>query len=168
MMVEEREILVETLRRDQAARAYAVVQAALPQLDLEQWLHFVEATGRGGEAPLPFAEAPSGILLARDPEGLLLGLVTYRRVQDLRHGDLLCCGDLIAFGLPGRRPVAERLLEALEAKAERLGCRALRLSLSQEAVPDLAAGSPLAALLQARGHRVEGLTLCKPVPPGRP
>jgi len=162
MMVDEREILVEGLRRDQAARAYAVVQAALPQLGLEQWLHFVETTGEGREAALPFAEAPSGILLARDPEGLLLGLVTYRRVQDLRHGALLCCGDLIAFGLLDRRRVTDRLLESLEALAARLDCRALRLSLPQEA-PDPAGVSSLAALLQGRGHRVEGLTLCKPL-----
>lgn len=166
MMVEEREILVESLRRDQAVRAYAVIQAALPQLGLEQWLRFVEATGAGEEAALPFAEAPSGILLARDPEGLLLGLVTYHRVQDLRHGALLCGGDLIAFGLPGRRPVAERLLEALEAEAVRLGCSALRLSLPQETA-EPAASSPFATLLQARGHRVESLVLCKPLPPGR-
>lgn len=171
-MTAERRIVVEALRPEQAGPAYALVRTAMPQLSLAQWVHFVEQLGGGGD-PAGQPAGERGILLARDREGLLLGLVAYRLAHDLCHGPVLLGENLIAFGLLDHRPTAEGLVRALEEIAARLGCDRLQLSLPQPAPPPgtvarPAAASGLAALLQGRGHRLEGLVLGKGLGPAGP
>lgn len=163
----KREILVEQLQPGQAERAFALVQAAMPTLHLEQWVGFVRAFCRQGPEPAAPAHRPQpqGILLAREPAGLILGLTAYSLDHDLHHGRILLGRNFIAFGLLNRRPAAEALAQELETVAAQLGCHAVHLSLAPAADAVCRTSDAwLNALLQERGHRAEEITLCKALP----
>jgi hypothetical protein len=149
------QLKIRPLSAERVAQAFPLIQTALPVVTLAAWRDFAAALMSGGDA------REGGILAVTDGRNYIAGLCSYRVVPDLVHGRLLDASHFLAFDMLDRRPVAEALAAALEARARERGCSAVhtRLPHRNAAPPD--PGNGLSGLLAARGHRVESLGLCK-------
>lgn len=153
-----RSFSIRPLAPDRIFLAYPLVRSALPEVDLEDWTAFAEHVLAGGARG-----AESGILTVENESGVIIGLVAYQCRHDLELGRVLAVDRLIAFELIDRRGVAELIVEALEAEAERLGCRAIQTRLP--VVDGEQRPAWLVALLQGQGHDVASMSLCKRMAP---
>ncbi len=141
------------LTPDQAATVFPLVREAIPGLELRAWLRFA----RRVSAPRR-AEREGIIVVVRQPRHLPCGLFVYRRETDLSRGPVLVAEHFVAVDLLDPAPVMHALVEELDALARRLGCRAIRAVVLSQA-------SLAASRLHDAGHRVDGETLWKDVPP---
>lgn len=146
------------LDSDRVFLAYPLVRSAMPDVTLDNWSAFAAAFVDRSNA-LPHGK----ILTVENESGVIIGLASYRHLPDLRHGWILLVDHLFAFELLDRRHVAELIVDALEAEADRLGCRAIHLALA--VVDGKQRPAWLVALLQTRGHHVASMSLCKRLVP---
>ncbi len=149
-----RKIRIEELLPERVDLAFPLLQASMPEMTLARWQGFARAALDGK------AVGCSRILTAENECGTIVGLAVFRTFADLRHGLALQVEHFFALDLLAREPIAEHLAARLERIAAEEGCVAIHTAL-----PDppsrLASRNWLAALLQNRGHSVEGLFLCK-------
>jgi len=138
------------LTKDDVDRAFALLRHALPGVTLEEWRGFAASHGSTGPSTPP----RDGVLIAQGDQGLILGIAIFRWLRDLKHGQIMQIDIFFVLDLLDRRQVAEALMAGLERHAARLGCRAVHITLEE-------GWDWLAETLRLRGHRVEGLTLCK-------
>ncbi|WP_143596127.1 GNAT family N-acetyltransferase [Tistlia consotensis] len=153
-----RSFTTRPLTRERAFLAYPLVRNALPETTLEVWTAFAEAfVGDGHSDPR------RSILTVENESGVIIGLVAFHCLPDIVHGWVLMVSHLLAFELLDRRGVAEMIVQALEAEAGRLGCRAIHTCLP--VVEGEQRPAWLVALLQSHGHHVESMSLCKRLAP---
>ncbi len=150
---------VHPLTPERVFLAYPLVRSALPAVTLEDWTAFAEDFLPGDRRP-----SSTGILTVENESGVIIGLVAYECRRDLEQGKVLIVDRLLAFELLDRRGVAELIVEAIEAEADRQGCRAIHTCLP--VVEGRQRPGWLVALLQARGHDVASMSLCKRVAAG--
>ncbi len=105
---------------------------------------------------------PGAILVVgeRDTIG---GLCSYRVERDLAHGRLLNADHFLALDLFDRRAVAHALAEGVETLARQRHCTAIHTNLIRPRDTAPADGG-LVDVLCTRGHRIETLGMCKPLP----
>ncbi|MEX2630837.1 MAG: GNAT family N-acetyltransferase [Tistlia sp.] len=149
-----RNFSIQPLTPDRVFLAYPLVRSALAEVTLAGWTAFAGAL-LCDEGPRP----EGGILTVANESGVIVGLVAYRGRADLVEGKVLDVERLLAFELLDRQGVAGLIAEALEAEAARLGCRAIHTCLP--VVEGEQRPGWLVALLQARGHHVASMSLCK-------
>lgn len=148
-----RNFVLRDLSPDRVFLAYPLIRNALPTASLADWQTFA------GSWLAERDDKDSGVLAVENESGVIIGLVAYQVRTDIEHGRTLSACNLVAFELLDRRRVAELLVEGLEAEAARLNCRAIHIDLP--AVEGHQRPPWLVALLQARGHHVESISLCK-------
>ena len=151
-----RQLSVQHLSTDNLARAFTLVQAAVPCVTYDAWARHARAltcasSGKSG-----------GILCAEGPRGLFAGLASYQVHHSLLHGPVLLTTDFIAFDLFRREEIAQALVQALECEAEQRGCRAVQFSLSRS--EGMTNPSWLKDFLHNKGHLADGASYCKPLP----
>ena len=152
-----REFTVKPLSAERVTQAYPLVQTNDPELGLEAWrdyaLEHVRTRGDGRHS--------HGILIAENEGGFIVGLVAYHDAIDLHHGPVLVAEHLLAFDLLDRNLIVKRLTAELERIAGDHGYKAIHTTLP-EAAPSRG-GHWLRNFLEARGHHVEGMSMCKPL-----
>ena len=153
-----RQLKIRPLTVERIAQAFPLIQASLPQVTLEAWHDFAAALVAQG------APAATGIILVVGERDTIGGLCSYRVERDLVHGLLLNADHFLAFDLFDRRAVAHALAAGVEALARERHCTAIHTSLIRPR-GTAPAGGGLVDVLCTRGHRIETLGMCKPLPP---
>ncbi len=153
-----RHLEIRPLTAERIAQAFPLIQASLPQVTLETWRDFAAALVAQG------APAATGIILVVGERDTIAGLCSYRVERDLVHGRLLNADHFLAFDLFDRRSVAHALAAGVEDLARERHCTAIHTNLIRPRDP-APAGGGLVEVLSARGHRIETLGMCKPLPP---
>ena len=111
------------LSDDEVPQAFPLIQATWPGADLTAWRSFVRFFNDRTAA------GQAGVLALRDPAGLICGVLAYRLDRDLRVGPLLAIQLFTAVDLVNSRRTVRALLDAAEARASELDCKAVQIRL---------------------------------------
>lgn len=111
------EYTVVDLSPDRLESGYPIVRLIAPEIDLRHWLSYARGVRRGG-----------GVLGLAAAGDMLLGVAAYQRHQSLRGGRGLFIDLFAVFELARCGAGRAVLLDALEERAEALGCSALLFS----------------------------------------
>ena len=103
----------------------------------------------------------TGLLAARDANGVYVGLACYRTFADVRHEKVLDIAYFASAGLTRTEDVTLSILNRLEKEALKLGCRAVHICLdtplSEEKMPFFPPGD--GAILQTVTRNLKGCWL---------
>ncbi len=138
-------LVVRDLTPQRFDQAFPLAKAAAPRLTLAAWRRYLKDLGAG-----------DGVLAVENQRGVLLGLAVYRRRGDLASGCCLDIDPVVVFDLVGGSAIAACLAEALERRAEELGCGSLHTHLLAERDE-----GPLHRAFAAQGHRADATRFCK-------
>jgi hypothetical protein len=120
---------VEPLARDQIRAVYPLIREVISGLSLSAWLRFAQiatSARRGGQA---------GIIVARrHSHDFPSGLFCYRVDPDPALGKILVAEHFVAVDLLHPDDVLAALVAELDALGERLGCKAVRSIVHEDAV----------------------------------
>lgn len=150
-----RHLTNQPLTCDRIGQAFTLIQAALPDVALEDWRSFA--------MPLvqPQGQPMAGILTVMSEQDYIAGLSIYRIEHDLQHGPALVADHFMALDLFDRPAVVHALAAALEDLARERGCTAIHTNIPDRADVSRDKEGGLVSTLRSRGHRVESLRLCK-------
>lgn len=135
--------------------AFPLIRAICPGAELEGWRRFAEQRGAAGP------ESGSGILLVRNEQDCIVGIAAFHIVCDLLHGPVLFADHFCALDIVDQAAVARALENGIEKIARRHGCSAVHTTVASSDSRD---DGWLCTVLFERGHRVEGLHMCKLLP----
>jgi len=145
------DFVIETLPPAQIRPVYPLMREAVPGLQLNEWLRFARRLTRARP------REPGGIIVARRPaRSWPIGMVCYRRRQELGVGPVLAVCHLVALDLLDPAAVVASLTAQLDIIAVQLGCVAIMTTVHRGA-------ASVTDDLFAAGHRPEGAVLTKPV-----
>ena len=116
---------VDALTPIQADGAYPLIRSVAPEVSLEDWRDYVQRRYRSG-----------GLLGLWDERGGIVGALSYRLGERMRHGLVLALDDFVTFELSQAAPGRRILLEAAEKLAHDLGCTGLELRLGARGFAD--------------------------------
>lgn len=151
-----RKLNVRLLAPKEVDQAFPLIRTAWPAAELEGWRRF--ALQRAASS----AESETGILIVANEQGCIVGVAAFRLSDDLIHGPVLFADPFCALDIVDQANVARSLEIGLEKIARRHGCAAVHTNVaaSGQASDD----GWLCSVLYERGHRVEGLHMCKLIP----
>lgn len=132
----------------QADGAYPLVRAIAPEVTLDGWRDYVQRRCRVG-----------GLLALRDERDGIIGLLTYRLGERMRHGLVLALDDFVTFELSQAAPGRAALLEAAERLGRELGCAGLELRIGARGLADPSA--PKAQGWMSLGLELNSIVLVK-------
>ena len=110
---------VDAVTPAQADSAYPLIRAIAPEVTVEGWRDYVQRRYRMG-----------GLLGLHSATDGIVGLLSYRLGERMRHGLVLALDDFVTFELSQAAPGRKALLAAAERLALDLGCTGLELRLS--------------------------------------
>jgi len=139
---------VDPLTPAQADWAYPLVRAIAPEVSLEGWHDYVQRRYRSG-----------GLLGLWDSSGGIVGVLSYRLGERMRHGLVLALDDFVTFELSQAAPGRAALLEAAEKLGRDLGCTGLELRVGARGLADSSA--PKAQGWAALGLELDSIVLVK-------
>lgn len=116
---------VDALPPAQADRAYPLVRAIAAEVTLEGWRDYVQRRYRAG-----------GLLCLKDENDCIVGVLSYRLGERMRHGLVLALDDFVTFELSQAAPGRAALLDAAEKLGRDLGCTGLELRVSARGLAD--------------------------------
>jgi hypothetical protein len=116
---------VDVLTPIHADSAYPLIRSVAPEVSLEDWRDYVQRRYRSG-----------GVLGLWDGRGGIVGVMSYRLGERMRHGLVLALDDFVTFELSQAAPGRRILLEAAEKLAYDLGCKALEIRLGARGFAD--------------------------------
>lgn len=152
-VAEVRAFSIRPVTADLVAQAFPVVQAAVPDVTLEQWRAF--ATNPPGENGM-------GLVGVFNEQGYIVGLFAYRREPHLQHGHILRICHLAAVDLVDSEPVLQALLQAIEDQAKAQDCSAILMATPASYLK--VAAHWMHPLFAARGYLLDNPQIRK-VPP---
>ena len=117
---------IDALGDEEISLALPLIQVTWPVVDLPLWRKFVK------ESRFDECSAQSGILVLRDTDHYLTGLLAYRVEHDLLHGAVLSVPLLTVVDLGNALPVVRAMVDAAELRATILGCDHLRITIHPE------------------------------------
>jgi hypothetical protein len=141
---------VDALTPAQADGAYPLVRAIAPEVTLEGWRDYVQRRYRAG-----------GLLGLRDETEGIVGVLSYRLGERMRHGLVLALDDFVTFELSQSAPGRAALLEAAEKLGRELGCTGLELRVGARGLADPSA--PKAQGWVSLGLEPDSIMLVKPL-----
>lgn len=116
---------VDALTPAQADGAYPLIRAIAPDVTIEGWRDYVQRRYRAG-----------GLLGLKDEQGGIIGVLSYRLGERMRHGLVLALDDFVTFELSQSAPGRVALLEAAEKLGRDLGCTGLELRVGARGIAD--------------------------------
>lgn len=116
---------VNALSPAQADLAYPLIRAVAPEISADGWHDYVQRRYRSG-----------GLLGLSDSRGEIVGVLSYRLGERMRHGLVMALDDFFTFELSQAAPGRRTLLEGAEALARDLGCTGLELRLASRGFAD--------------------------------
>jgi hypothetical protein len=150
-----RKLNVSLLAVSEIDHAFPLIRTTCPDAELEGWRRFAEQRLAAGSA------CGSGILIVRNEQDCIVGICTFQVVLDLLHGAILFADHFCALDIVDQGAVARALESGVEKIARRHACTAVHTTVASGDSKD---DSWLCAILHERGHRVEGLHMCKLIP----
>ena len=146
---------VETLQEGDIARVFPLVQLLRKDLSLDEWTSHAQ-TILGGPA-----RRGQGILAARDPHDVILGLLQYELRMRLDGVRYMVGTSILTYGLfhKHRQQVAINLIRALEALARERRCQFLQTEVADRDGFDRF--DTLGLLLETSGHEPASRTFHK-------
>lgn len=151
-----RKLNVSLMSQAEVDQAFPLIRAICPEADLAGWRHF--AVQRLAQEP----KHGTGILVVRNEQDCIVAIAAFLLSHDLVHGPVLLADHFGALDIVDQGAVARALESGLEKIARRHGCVAVHTNLTssgQEGDDDW-----LCSVLFERGHRIEGLHMCKLLP----
>ena len=152
-------LTIQPLEGDRVAQCFPLVHLTAPGITAGAWQDFAEGHMAQGHPE------PNGILAAEKLGGCIVGLAVYSFDRDPLQGRTLLVKNLIAhdYFASGRRQVEHALITAVETLARGKNCRAVHVLMPAASVQPRPNGFHDA--LESEGHRLFGLSYCKPLPP---
>jgi len=98
----------------------------------------------------------------RNEQDCIVGVAAFRLSDDLLHGRVLSADPFCALDIVDQANVARALENGLEKIASRHGCTAVHIIVASSG--SKGGDDWLCSVLHERGHRVEGLHMCKLIP----
>ena len=148
-------LTIKPLDRARINQCFPLVHLTAPTLTAEAWYDFAV------HHIAPDDPRETGILVAEQHPGCILGVLTYLIDHDAVHGRTLLVKNLIAhdYFASGRRSVELCLIGAIEELAVAEGCQAIHVNmpLREAGMP----GTGMSEELEARGHILTGVSFCK-------
>ena len=132
--------------------------ASCPEADLETWRRFAE--NRLAQDP----KNGTGILSVRNEQDCFVGIAAFQLSFDLLHGPVLFADPFCALDIVDQGNIARSLENGIEKIARRHGCTAVHTHIA--ASSKQSDDGWLSSVLYERGHRVEGLQMCRLIPSG--
>ena len=150
---------IQALESERVAQCFPLVHLTAPSMTASAWQDFAESHLAQGNPE------PNGILVAEKLGVCILGLAVYSFDRDPLQGRTLLVKNLIAhdYFASGRRQVEQALIAAIETLARGNSCRALHVIMPAASVELFPSG--LHDALESEGHKLSGLSYCKPLPP---
>ena len=139
---------VDSLTPAQADGAYPLVRSIAPEMTLAEWRDYVQRRYRAG-----------GLLGLKDEKNAIIGVLSYRLGERMRHGMVLALDDFVTFELSQAAPGRAALLEAAEKLGRDLGCTGLELRIGARGLADSSA--PKAQGWVSLGLELDSLMLVK-------
>lgn len=150
-----RKLNVSLMSAEDIDQAYPLIRTLCPSAELEGWRRFAR------QRLSPDIEVGTGILAVRNEQGCIVGIGAYQITCDLLHGPILLADHFCALDIVDPANVARALEGGIERVARRHGCSAVHTTVASS---DGQGDSWLCGILHERGHRVEGLHMCKLIP----
>ena len=141
---------VDALTPVQADGAYPLVRAIAPEVTLEGWRDYVQRRYRSG-----------GLLGLKDEHGGIIGVLSYRLGERMRHGLVLALDDFVTFELSQAAPGRAALLDAAQQLGRDLGCTGLELRVGARGMAD--DRSPKTEGWTALGLSLDSVIFVKPL-----
>ena len=151
-----RKLNVSLLTLEEVDYAFPLVRTICPAADLQGWRRFAEQRLAAGTA------SGNGILIVRNEQDCIVGIAAFQLSHDLLHGPILFADTFCALDIVDQANVARALENGIEKIARRHGCAAVHTTIASSSGQH--DDGWLCAILHERGHRVEGLHLCKLIP----
>jgi hypothetical protein len=131
--------------------AYPLVRTAAPDVSADQWSDYAhKALMRGG------------LLGLMGPQDTLLGLLTYRHEENLRHGRTFVVDNFLTFELSRAAPGRQALCDAAEALAREQECKAIEVRLDSRGFA-IDCSTKARSWLD-RGHHLKAVVFTKVLP----
>ncbi len=148
---------IQPLEKTRIAQCFPLVHLAVPSLTIAGWLEYANGHLSNRRSD------PNGILAAQLEDGCILGLIVYQFDRLPAQGRTLLVKHLIVhdYFAAGRRMVERSLIDAAEDLARQRGCQAINFIVPLH--PAEVASMRLHEGLESLGHRVDGVSYCKPL-----
>ena len=153
-----RKLNVSLLSTKEVDQAFPLVRTVCPATDLEAWRRFAEQRLASG------SRSGNGVLIVRNEQGCIVGVAAFQLSYDLQHGPVLFADHFCAVDIVDQANVARALENGIEKIAQRHGCAAVHTNIASSGNPR--EDGWLCSIMYERGHRVEGLHMCKLIPAG--
>lgn len=153
-----RKLNVSLLSEGEIDQAFPLIRTICPDSDLENWRRFAKQRLARG------SENGTGILIVRNEQDCIVAVAAFMTSQDLIHGPILFSDHFCALDIVGQGNVARALENGIEKIARRHGCTAVHTNIASSG--QQSDDGWLCSILYERGHRVEGLHMCKLIPAG--
>jgi len=127
----------------------------MPGVSLDRWRSFARERIRSRQ------NRPSGIQSVVTEQNYIAGLSSYRVGDDLCHGPVMVAEHFVALDLFDRAAVVHALAEFLEDLGRQHGCRCVHTHILDSGQHWQGPANCAASILQARGHAVKSMRLCK-------
>jgi len=151
-----RKLNVSLLAAKDIDYAFPLIRTAWPAAELEGWRHFA------GQRVIAGSDSGTGILVVRNEQDCIAGIAAFALSDDLIHGRVLVADPFCAMDFIDQGNIARALEGSLEKIARRHGCSAVHVNVAT--VGCKGGGDWLSSILHERGHRIEGLHMCKLIP----
>jgi hypothetical protein len=151
-----RKLNVSLLPAQQIDYAFPLIRTVCPDATLESWRRFAECRLS------PDSGQGSGILIVRNEQDCIVGVAAYHVTCDLLHGPVLFADPFCALDIVDQSSAARALERGIEKIARRHGCTAVHTTVASSSCESDTGW--LCSILYERGHRVEGLQMCRLLP----
>lgn len=151
-----RKLNVSLLSHEEVDHAFPLIRAVCPEADLEGWRRF--ASVRIAKQP----DNGTGILIVRNEQDCIVGIGAFQLSYDMVHGPILFADPFCALDIVDQANVARALESGIEKIARRHGCSAVHTAVASSGKQS--DDGWLCSVLHERGHRIEGLHMCKLIP----
>ena len=151
-----RKLNVSLLTPKEIDYAFPLVRTTWPSAELESWRRFASERLAAGSG------CGTGILAVRNEQDCIAGIAAFALSDDLVHGRVLVADPFCAVDFVDQVNIARALESGLEKVARLHGCSAVHVNVATVGLK----GSDdwLSSILHERGHRIEGLHMCKLIP----
>jgi hypothetical protein len=154
-----RDYNLKPLSAHNAALAYPLIQAALPNVSLDAWIAYAEKLNH----PDPALEKAAGIVTAESKRGYIHGIFSYSVRIVLNHDSVLTVENFIALDMGDRAAAIKSLISGMENLAQDLGCSAIHTHVPDHWVSAIAPSAGMLDYLRDAGHNLEFVKFCKTI-----
>ena len=151
-----RKLNVSLLAPKEIDYAFPLIRMTWPAAELEGWRRFA------GDRLAAGSDRGMGILVVRNEQDCIAGIAAFALSDDLIHGRVLVADPFCAVDFVDQANIARALESGLEKVARRHGCSAVHVNVATVGLKG--EDDWLSSILHERGHRIEGLHMCKLIP----